>query len=160
MTYGGTHADYNDMQQCGLSAEVHICPAYDMRTPAPEQLSILADATWGHAAGSSVSAKVFYYNHAAVRASLNGIPSTQLSSNEAESWVQASAEADGLWLINYLTEISEPPTGPVPVQIDNSIAVEQAHANCSPPLDRVTTCAASPSFKGTRNRAFSTPCTP
>ena len=29
----------------------------------------------------------------------------------------------------------------------------------APPLDRVTTCAASPSFKGTRKRSSSTPCT-
>jgi len=61
--------------------------------------------------------------------SLNCIPSTQLSSNEAESWVHAGAEADGIWLINYLTEIGEAPARPVPIRIDNSIAVEQAHAN-------------------------------
>ena len=35
IAYGGTHAEYNEMQQYGLNGEVHICPAYDMLKPAP-----------------------------------------------------------------------------------------------------------------------------
>jgi len=93
-----------------------------MQRPAGKSLAGASDATWSHVPHGSVATKVFTYNHAATISAAQMIPSTQLSSNESETWALAGTEATGIHLINLLVELGKPPPPGVPMRVDNSIA--------------------------------------
>ena len=46
-------------------------------------------------------------------------------------WAQASTEAIGMWIGNYMIEIGEQIVYPIPLRVDNSICVAQAKGNVS-----------------------------
>ena len=126
ITFGGVHDESND----NLRGELAITDAYDMERPAGKSLAGSSDTTWAHTANGSVATKCFTYNHGTIFAAAHSIPSVQLSSNEAETWGLAGAEATGIHIINLATEFGKPPHGPVPMRVDNSIAVKQAREEC------------------------------
>uniref|UniRef100_A0A7S0L6V8 Uncharacterized protein n=1 Tax=Coccolithus braarudii TaxID=221442 RepID=A0A7S0L6V8_9EUKA len=122
ITFGGQHAVTNDQ----LSGGVYLTDAFDMDRPAGKLLACVSDATWSHVAHGSVATKIFTYNHGPISSSAHMIPSTQLSSNESETWSLASAEATGIHLRNLMVEYGKPPPGATPMRADNSIAALQA----------------------------------
>ena len=102
-----------------------------MTRPAGKMLAGSSDASWGHVSGGSVATRCFTYNHGCVHAAAQCIHSTQLSSNEAETWALASAEAAGIPIINLLTEWGKPPQGPTTMRVDNTITAQQAGEECN-----------------------------